>query len=123
MNRDRILAFAQLLRIPNVFTAFADIALASVIGNGSSSLAGLTSSTTGTHIENVTGTSAVTLAGLTSSATGVHLENATGTSAVTSPMECSTKWRMRSALAVIPSLPTRGRHSVVGLWPPRRSVC
>ncbi|MFM8273908.1 MAG: UbiA family prenyltransferase [Gemmata sp.] len=27
MNRDRILAFAQLLRIPNVFTAFADIAL------------------------------------------------------------------------------------------------
>ncbi len=27
MSRDRILAFAQLLRIPNVFTAFADIAL------------------------------------------------------------------------------------------------
>ena len=27
MNRDRLLAFAQLLRIPNVFTAFADIAL------------------------------------------------------------------------------------------------
>jgi 4-hydroxybenzoate polyprenyltransferase len=27
MSRDRLLAFAQLLRIPNVFTAFADIAL------------------------------------------------------------------------------------------------
>ena len=26
MTRDRILAFAQLLRIPNVFTAFADVA-------------------------------------------------------------------------------------------------
>jgi len=31
MNRDRILAFAQLLRIPNVFTAFADIALGSCV--------------------------------------------------------------------------------------------
>ena len=27
MSRDRLLAFAQLLRIPNAFTAFADIAL------------------------------------------------------------------------------------------------
>ncbi|HEY1186750.1 MAG TPA: UbiA family prenyltransferase [Gemmata sp.] len=32
MNRDRILAFAQLLRIPNVFTAFADIALGACAG-------------------------------------------------------------------------------------------
>lgn len=32
MNRDRILAFAQLLRIPNVFTAFADIALGACVG-------------------------------------------------------------------------------------------
>lgn len=34
MNRDRILAFAQLLRLPNVFTAFADIALAAAVGAG-----------------------------------------------------------------------------------------
>ena len=32
MNRDRLLAFAQLLRIPNVFTAFADIALGACVG-------------------------------------------------------------------------------------------
>lgn len=32
MNRDRILAFAQLLRLPNVFTAFADIALGACVG-------------------------------------------------------------------------------------------
>ncbi len=32
MNRDRLLAFAQLLRLPNVFTAFADIALATCAG-------------------------------------------------------------------------------------------
>ena len=32
MNRDRLLAFAQLLRLPNVFTAFADIALGACVG-------------------------------------------------------------------------------------------
>lgn len=32
MSRDRLLAFAQLLRIPNVFTAFADIALGACVG-------------------------------------------------------------------------------------------
>lgn len=32
MTRERILAFAQLLRLPNVFTAFADIALATAVG-------------------------------------------------------------------------------------------
>ena len=32
MSRARILAFAQLLRLPNVFTAFADIALATAVG-------------------------------------------------------------------------------------------
>ena len=32
MSRDRLLAFAQLLRLPNVFTAFADIALATAVG-------------------------------------------------------------------------------------------
>lgn len=32
MNRSRLLMFAQLTRLPNVFTAFADIALASVAG-------------------------------------------------------------------------------------------
>ncbi|MDY3551197.1 UbiA family prenyltransferase [Gemmata sp. JC717] len=32
MTRDRILAFAQLLRLPNVFTAFADIALGACVG-------------------------------------------------------------------------------------------
>lgn len=31
MNRARLLAFAQLLRLPNVFTAFADIALAACV--------------------------------------------------------------------------------------------
>ncbi len=31
MSRDRLLAFAQLLRIPNVFTAFADIALGACV--------------------------------------------------------------------------------------------
>ena len=31
MNRDRLLAFAQLLRIPNVFTAFSDIALGACV--------------------------------------------------------------------------------------------
>jgi 4-hydroxybenzoate polyprenyltransferase len=31
MSRDRLLAFAQLLRIPNVFTAFADIALCACV--------------------------------------------------------------------------------------------
>jgi hypothetical protein len=32
MRRDRLLAFAQLLRLPNVFTAFADIALGAAVG-------------------------------------------------------------------------------------------
>ncbi len=32
MSRDRLLAFAQLLRIPNVFTAFADIMLGACVG-------------------------------------------------------------------------------------------
>ncbi len=32
MTRDRLLAFAQLLRIPNVFTAFADIAIGACVG-------------------------------------------------------------------------------------------
>lgn len=32
MNRGRLLAFAQLLRLPNVFTAFADIALGTAVG-------------------------------------------------------------------------------------------
>jgi len=32
MSRARVLAFAQLLRLPNVFTAFADIALATAVG-------------------------------------------------------------------------------------------
>jgi 4-hydroxybenzoate polyprenyltransferase len=31
MNRDRLLAFAQLLRVPNVFTAFADIAVGACV--------------------------------------------------------------------------------------------
>src|SRR6478735_8233425 len=31
MSRDRVLAFAQLLRIPNVFTAFSDIALGACV--------------------------------------------------------------------------------------------
>ena len=31
MSRDRLLAFAQLLRIPNVFTAFADVALGACV--------------------------------------------------------------------------------------------
>jgi 4-hydroxybenzoate polyprenyltransferase len=33
MSRDRLLAFAQLLRLPNVFTAFADIALGAAVGS------------------------------------------------------------------------------------------
>jgi 4-hydroxybenzoate polyprenyltransferase len=33
MRRDRLLAFAQLLRLPNVFTAFADIALGAAVGS------------------------------------------------------------------------------------------
>src|SRR4029079_465451 len=32
MRRDHLLAFAQLLRLPNVFTAFADIALGAAVG-------------------------------------------------------------------------------------------
>src|SRR5215831_9413397 len=34
MTRARLLAFSQLLRVPNVFTAFADIALGTAVGVG-----------------------------------------------------------------------------------------